>query len=76
MIVAAREAEALVGASNLDCGVLTTGAGAVVVVLLFVEAAVAPCEFELAADATLDLGSTVAGLEIVADGTLGFAASA
>jgi hypothetical protein len=74
---AAREAEALVGASNLDCVVLATGAGAVVAaVLLFEEAAVAPCELELAADATLGLGSTAAGLESVADGTLGFAASA
>ena len=66
----------MVGASNLDCVVLTTGAGAVVVFVLFVEAAVTPCEFELAAEGTLDLGSTTADLVIVADGTLGFAASA
>ena len=77
MVGAAREAEALVGASNLDCVDLATGAGAVVVfVLLFVDTAVTPCELELAADATLDLGSTAADLEIVADGTRGFAAPA
>lgn len=77
MVGAAREAEALVGASNLDCIDLATGAGAVVVfVLLFVDTAVIPCELELAADGTLDLGSTIADLEIVADGTRGFAASA
>ena len=67
----------MVGASNLDCVVLATGAGAVdVVAPVLVEAAVAPCELELAADGTLDLGSTTADLEIVADGIRGFAASA
>lgn len=44
--------------------------------VVFVDAAVTPSELELAADATLDLGSTVAGLDIEADGTRGFAASA
>ena len=77
MVGAVREAEAFVGARSLDWVVLAIGAGAVLVAgVIFAEAAVTPCELELAADATLALGSTTADLEIEVDGTRGFAASA
>ena len=77
MAGAVREAEAFVGARSLDCVVLAIGAEAVFMAeVVFVEAAVTPCELELVADTTLDLGSVGAGLKIEADGTRGFAASA